>query len=57
MQIHDSIFFCYRGSDTPERVRQLMVNPIQVKDIKGVERRLVIPVDMSSGKRSWAELK
>jgi hypothetical protein len=57
MQIHDSIFYVYRGEGTPELVRQLMVNPLMVKDIKGVERKLVIPVDMSYGKRSWAELK
>lgn len=56
-QIHDSILFCYKGSETPELVRQLMVNPIQVTDIKGVTRTLKIPPDMSSGKKVWAELK
>lgn len=56
-QIHDSILFCYRGADTPEKVRQLMVNPIPVTDIKGITRTLKIPPDMSSGKKVWAELK
>jgi len=56
-QIHDSILFCYRGEGTPELVRQLMVNPVPVTDIKGVTRTLKIPVDMSAGKRVWSELK
>ena len=56
-QIHDSILFAYKGADTPERVRELMINPVYVKDIKGVERLLKIPPDMSAGKKVWAELK
>lgn len=56
-QIHDSILFCYKGKETPEIVRQLMVNPVAITDIKGVVRTLKIPPDMSSGKRVWAELK
>ena len=56
-QIHDSLFFCYRGSDTPERVRQMMEEPVQIRDIKGVTRTMLIPPDMNSGKKYWSELK
>lgn len=56
-QIHDSILFCYRGAEVPEIVRERMVNPIQVTDIRGVVRTLTIPPDMSAGKKVWAELK
>lgn len=56
-QIHDSILFCYKGEQTPEAVRQLMINPVPVTDIKGVTRMLKIPPDMSSGAKSWAGLK
>lgn len=56
-QIHDSLFFCYRGDDTPERVRVMMQEPVQIKDIKGVTRTMLIPPDMNSGKKYWSELK
>lgn len=60
--IHDSLFFAYRGFDTPAIVRERMKNPIQVRDIKGVTRTMLIPPDMSTGKgttyaRFWSELK
>jgi DNA polymerase I-like protein with 3'-5' exonuclease and polymerase domains len=47
-QIHDSILYCWRDEDTPERVRKMMEHPIQVKDIKGVVRTMLIPPDMSA---------
>lgn len=59
--IHDSIFFAYRGVDTPDIVRRRMANPVPVKDVKGVVRTMLIPPDMSVGKtgpaRYWADLK
>jgi hypothetical protein len=60
--IHDSIFFAYRGVDTPAIVQDMMKNPIQVKDIAGVTRTMLIPPDMSVGKgttlaRFWSDLK
>ena len=59
-QIHDSIFFAYRGAETPDIVRKLMENPIKVKGIDGVTRTMLIPSDMSTGDgftKYWAELK
>lgn len=59
-QIHDSIFFAYRGAEVPEIVRERMKNPVQIKDIKGVTRTMLIPPDMSIGKgdaKFWADLK
>ncbi|MFZ2976140.1 MAG: hypothetical protein WA055_05955, partial [Candidatus Moraniibacteriota bacterium] len=68
-QIHDSIFFGWKGEDTPERVRALMTHDLPVKDIHGVKRTLRIPPDMSSHShdkvtkvavgpaRYWADLK
>lgn len=67
-QIHDSIFFGYRGEEVPEIVRSRMENPIKVKAIDGVTRTMLIPPDMSARKkdkdgndvgaaRYWAELK
>jgi len=56
-QIHDSILFCYRGKEIPELVRQMMINPIEVTDIKGVKRTLKIPPTMSAGSYNWSGLK
>jgi hypothetical protein len=55
--IHDSIFFAYRGADTPAVVQKLMENPIQVKDIAGVTRTMLIPPDIKAGGWFWADLK
>jgi DNA polymerase I-like protein with 3'-5' exonuclease and polymerase domains len=60
--IHDSIFFAWRGAETPAIIQERMRNPIQVRDIKGVTRTMLIPVDMSAGKgdkpaKYWADLK
>lgn len=56
-QIHDSIFFTYRGHEAAEEVQKRMRNPVQIKDIKGVTRTMLIPPDLSCGKKYWAELK
>lgn len=67
-QIHDSIFFAYRGEDTPEIVRKRMENPVRIKDIRGVTRTMLIPPDMSCRRKDkmgndlgpakyWADLK
>lgn len=62
-QIHDSLLFCWKGVDTPERVRKMMEHPIPVKDIKGVTRTMLIPPDMSSLNKNgepakyWSDLK
>ena len=56
-QIHDSIFFCYKGLEAAEEVRKSMENPKQITDIKGVTRTLLIPPDLSAGQTVWAKLK
>lgn len=56
-QIHDSILYCYKGEDVPDKVRELMVYPLKVKDVKGVTRTMTIPPDVSAGKEYWSELK
>lgn len=56
-QIHDSIFFAYRGIDNAEIVRKRMENPKEIADCKGVKRTMLIPPDLSAGKKVWAELK
>ena len=59
-QIHDSIFYAYRKEHrdwAPEYVRKQMENPVKVRDIKGVQRTMLIPPDMSYGERSWYKLK
>jgi hypothetical protein len=56
-QIHDSIFFAYRGEDAAKAVQDRMKNPVPIKDIKGVTRTMLIPPDLSCGKKYWAQLK
>lgn len=56
-QIHDSILYAYKGDFTPQLVNDLMVEPTQVKDVKGVVRTMIIPPDISCGKTHWAQLK
>lgn len=60
-QIHDSIFFAYRGADTPEKVRARMQRSVNVTGTDGVKRVMVIPSDMSTGPEGgtayWSELK
>jgi DNA polymerase I-like protein with 3'-5' exonuclease and polymerase domains len=58
LQIHDSLFFAYRGGDhVAEEVRSMMSNAYPVKDIKGVTRTMSIPLDLNCGKKYWSELK
>lgn len=59
-QIHDSLLFCFKGPDTPERVRKMMEHAIPVTDCNGVTRTMLIPPDMSAGNgkaKYWADLK
>ncbi len=56
-QIHDSILYCYKGEDTPQEVNSMMRLPVDVVDIKGVKRTMVIPPDISAGKTHWSMLK
>ena len=56
-QIHDSLFFAYRGDDTPGIVLQKMTEPITVRGTDGKVRTMKIPPDMSSGKLYWGDLK
>ena len=58
-QIHDSILFQYRKGreDLVDRVEDCMLMDIEVADIKGIKRTLRVPVDVSSGGRSWSDSK
>lgn len=58
-QIHDSILYCYKDSAVPQIVKDLMVLPVQVTDIKGKTREMIIRPDVSAGegKTHWAMLK
>jgi hypothetical protein len=59
--IHDSILYCYKGEDIPHLVKEWMTIPVQVKDIKGKTRTMVIHPEISIGKNKaakfWSELK
>lgn len=46
-QIHDSVLFCWRGSEVPELVRSRMDCSLPVKGVDGKVRTLSIPTDMS----------
>jgi len=56
-QIHDSLFFAYRGADTPGVVLERMKESVQVKGTDGVVRTMTIPPDMNSGEKYWGDLK
>lgn len=58
-QIHDSILYCYNEPSVPQTVKELMVLPFEVKDIKGVTRTMVIYPDVSAkeGATYWSQLK
>lgn len=56
-QIHDSIFFQYKGEDTPEKVAVLMRTPLSIVGADKVTRTMIIPVDISAGRARWSELK
>lgn len=58
-QIHDSVLFQYRvgREDLVDRVAELMRFGVKVKDCKGIERELIVPIDMKAGSRIWSELE
>ena len=56
-QIHDSLFFAYRGGSTPGVVLERMKESVQVKGTDGVVRTMTIPPDMNSGEKYWGDLK
>lgn len=58
-QIHDSILFQYRvgREDLAHKVKQAMRVPIDVTDIFGIVRTLVVPVDLKLGGTTWASTK
>ena len=58
-QIHDSIFFQYRADrpDLPGVVNDLMQTPVPVTGADGKVRTMLIPSDISAGKKRWSELK
>ena len=56
-QIHDEVFFEYKGEGTAKIVSDRMVYPVEVKDVKGVSRTMVIPPDLNENADYWSELK
>ena len=58
-QIHDSILFQYRvgRSDLVERVKECMLFSVRVKDCKGIERDLRVPIDIKAGATRWSEIE
>jgi len=61
-QIHDSLFFAYRGADTPGIVLAMMTEPVTVRGTDGKVRTMKIPPDMASHKdgkpaKYWGDLK
>ena len=56
-QIHDSIFYAYKGEDIPEIMRERMKHPIPVTGVDGVQRTMLIPPDMNAGEVYWSQLK
>jgi DNA polymerase I-like protein with 3'-5' exonuclease and polymerase domains len=57
-QIHDSILFQYRigREDLALKVKELMEIPVQIKDIKGIQRTFTVPAALKMGKKYWNEL-
>lgn len=57
--IHDSVFYGYKGSDVPVLVKEWMTEPVEVTDIKGKKRLMVIHPDISAkeGATHWSQLK
>lgn len=61
-QIHDSLLFIYRNITYAYAVHDMMKTSVKIKDPKGVVRDMLIPTDLSIGKKgkpatTWAELK
>jgi DNA polymerase I-like protein with 3'-5' exonuclease and polymerase domains len=57
-QIHDSILFQYREGreDLAFKVKELMEIPVQIKDIKGIQREFTVPAALKYGAKYWSEL-
>lgn len=57
--IHDSLLYCYKNKEVPALIKEWMTLPVQVKDIKGKTRSMVIHPDVSAkeGAVFWSELK
>ena len=57
--IHDSLLYGYKENEewVPQYVANMMRVEVKVRDIKGVERVMVIPPDISAGKTHWSMLK
>ena len=60
-QIHDSLLFQYKEGNEwlGDKVSECMVEAgtVDVTDISGITRRMVIPTDLSMGGKSWADSK
>lgn len=58
-QIHDEVLFQYRvGMDhLALEVKKIMTIPVQVTDVNGKTREMIIPPSLAYGKRRWSELK
>lgn len=58
-QIHDSILYAYRVGDeeVTKIVGERMQYPVQIKDMHGKVRTMLIPNDCSHGKVAWGDLK
>jgi DNA polymerase I-like protein with 3'-5' exonuclease and polymerase domains len=58
-QIHDSILFQYREGHEYliGLVKQNMEIPVDVTDVRGITRRLVVPVAIKTGGKYWSELE
>jgi len=56
-QIHDSILFSYRKGyeHLADEVKRCMEFPVQVTDITGKVRTMLVPVDLKIGLTSWAK--
>lgn len=57
-QIHDSILFQYAEGHEflAEAVKKEMEIPLEVKDVYGIKRTMLIPVSVNHGKKRWSEL-
>jgi DNA polymerase-1 len=57
--IHDSLLYTYKQTAewVPQKVADMMRVSVEVRDIKGVKRTMVIPPDISAGKTHWSMLK
>lgn len=56
--IHDSAFFQFHFTrlDLAFKASKLMTRTIKVKDFKGIERDLTIPIALKVGRKSWGDM-